>query len=53
MILAALGANDPSFSKEKENKIFVELIVIGVSSVLVIAAVSFISYKPIVALFGF
>lgn len=53
MILAALGANDPSFSKEKENKIFVELIVIGVSSVLVIAAVSFIAYKPIVALFGF
>lgn len=52
MILAALGANDPTFSKEKENRIFVELLVVGFGSLLVIALVSAFFYCPIVSLFG-
>ncbi len=52
MILAALGANDPTFSKEKENRIFVELLVVGFGSLLVIALVSALFYRPIVSLFG-
>ncbi len=53
MILGALGANDPSFSKEKENKVFVELIIIGFGSLFVIALVSALLYHPIVSMFGF
>ncbi len=53
MILAALGANDPTFSKEKENKIFIELIIIGFGSLLVIAFMSAIIFHPVVSLFGF
>jgi di/tricarboxylate transporter len=53
MVLAALGANDPTFSKEKENKIFVELLGIGFGSLLAIALVSAILYNPIVSMFGF
>lgn len=52
MILAALGANDPTFSKEKENRIFVELLGVGFGSLLVIALVSAFFYRPIVSLFG-
>lgn len=52
MILAALGANDPTFSKEKGNRIFVELLVVGFGSLLVIALVSAFFYCPIVSLFG-
>ena len=53
MILAAMGANDPSFTKEKENKIFVETIVVGFGSLVVIAIISAIFYSPIVSLLGF
>ena len=52
MILAALGANDPAFSKAKENRIFVELLGVGFGSLLVIAFVSALFYHPIVSLFG-
>lgn len=52
MILAALGANDPTFSKEKENRIFVELLGVGFGSLLVIALVSAFFYRPLVSLFG-
>ena len=51
MILAALGANDPSFSKEKENRVFMELLGVGFGSLLVIALVSAVFYGPIVSLF--
>lgn len=53
MILAAQGANDPSFNKEKENKVFIELVVVGFGSLAAIALVSGIFYGPIVRLFGF
>lgn len=47
LIIAAIASQDPHFTKEKSNKVFVQLIILSAASMALLVVLGFIAYGPI------